>query len=157
MPGPAAPKNRIHDMTLVNTPSTSSIDLDAAPQTSFEEFLDILAGLRLTPAHVEFDIDRGTLDIHGGRIELCAKELELLGYLAKNADRTVSREELHDTVWHGSGLDSSSRTIDAHIRRLRKKIEGAPELITTLRGQGYRFNSAPGVQVKSFRVHTLAA
>lgn len=144
-------------MTLVNTPAESAVDIDAAPQTSFGEFLEILAGLRLSPAHVEFDLDRGTLDIHGARVELCAKELELLGYLASNADRAVSRAELHETVWYGSGLDASSRTIDAHIRRLRKKLDAAPELITTLRGEGYRFNSAPGVRVKSSRVHALAA
>ncbi|WP_115727505.1 winged helix-turn-helix domain-containing protein [Actinomyces culturomici] len=145
-------------MTLVNTPATSAaVDLDAAPQTSYDEFLSILANLRLAPAHVDFDVDRGTLDIHGDRVRLCAKELDLLSHLARNADRAVSRDELFSTVWQGSGLGSDSRTVDAHIRRLRKKLEGAPDLISTVRGEGYRFNSAPGVRVQVARVHTLAA
>lgn len=145
-------------MTLVNTPATSAVaDVDAAPQTSFDEFLDILAGLRLAPARIDLDIDRGLLEIRGARIALCAKEFDLLAHLASNADRAVSRDELFSTVWQGSDLGAESRTVDAHIRRLRKKLADAPELISTVRGEGYRFNSAPGVRVRVSRACTLAA
>lgn len=144
-------------MTLVNTPSSSIRNIDDAPQTSFEEFLDILADLRLAPAHVDIDIDRGRVVVKGNRIELCGKEYELLAHLALNADRAVTRDELFTTVWSGSGLDAQSRTVDAHIRRLRKKLDSAADLITTIRGEGYRFNTAPGVRVNATRVHALAA
>lgn len=144
-------------MALVYTPATSDADVDALPQTSFDEFLSILTNLRLAPSPVDLDLERGTLEIHGRRVILCAKEFDLLAHLASNADRTVSRDELFATVWEGAGLDSESRTVDAHIRRLRKKLEEVPGLISTVRGEGYRFNSAPGIRVKVARIHTLAA
>ena len=144
-------------MTLVNTPSTSAASIDDAPQTTFDEFLAILAGLSLTSNLLEVDLDESRVTIGGADPHLCAKEFELLAHLAANADRAVSREELFETVWHGSGLDSQSRTVDAHIRRLRKKLEAVPDVISTVRGQGYRFNSAPGIRVTRTRVHTLAA
>lgn len=142
-------------MTLVNTPATPHADL--RPQTSLDEFFTILAGLRLAPAHVVIDINRRTLSIHGKKISLCHKEFELLAHLASHADCAVSRDELFASVWRGTGLDTSSRTLDAHIRRLRKKLHSVPGLISTVRGQGYRFNSAPGVEVKVTRIHALAA
>ncbi|MST64425.1 winged helix-turn-helix domain-containing protein [Schaalia hyovaginalis] len=143
-------------MTLVYTPAPSA-DIDDAPAQSFEDFLDVLAGLSLSPAHVDLDLDRRSLVIRGDRVRLCAKEFELLAHLAANADRAVSREELFATVWSGSGLGPESRTVDAHIRRLRKKIEAAPDLVTTVRGEGYRFNTTLGVLVRTSRLHTLAA
>lgn len=111
-------------MTLVNTPATAVVD--ETPETSFDDFLEILANLRLAPAHVEFNADRGALTIRGARIALCTKERELLAHLALNSDRAVSREELFSTVWNGTGLGSDSRTVDVHIRRLRKKLAEAP-------------------------------
>lgn len=143
-------------MTLVYTPAPSA-DIDDAPAQSFEDFLDVLAGLSLSPAHVDLDLDRRSLVIRGDRVRLCAKEFELLAHLAANADRAVSREELFATVWSGSGLGPESRTVDAHIRRLRKKIEAAPDLVTTVRGEGYRFNTTSGVRIRTSRLHTLAA
>ena len=75
-------------MTLVYTPAPSS-DIDDAPAQSFEDFLDVLAGLSLSPAHVDLDLDRRSLVIRGDRVRLCAKEFELLAHLAANADRAV--------------------------------------------------------------------
>lgn len=144
-------------MTLINTEAPSNSILNDAPQTSYEEFLDILAGLRLSSKLVEFDIDRRTLTVAGTNPGLCQKEYDLLAYLAQKADEPVSREELFATVWHGSGLSIDSRTVDAHIRRIRRKLQDVPELISTVRGEGYRFNSAPHVHVNVTRVHTLAA
>mgnify|MGYP003622708592 CR=1 FL=1 len=69
-------------------------------------------------------------------------------HLAANADRVVSRDELFATVWSDRGLDADSRTVDAHIKRLRAKLD-APDLVSTVRGEGYRFNSAPSVLVRS--------
>ena len=47
--------------------------------------------------------------------------------------------------------------MDAHIRRLRKKLSILPDLISTVRGEGYRFNSTPSVRVRVTRPVTLAA
>lgn len=140
-------------MTLVYTPERP---LATAPQTTFDEFLAILDGLRLSPVKVDIDVDSRFVHIDGRAVNLCNQEFELLAHLAENSERAVSREELFDTVWHGRGLDSSSRTVDAHIRRLRAKLD-TPDLISTVRGEGYRFNLTTQVRVNVTRVHTLAA
>jgi len=78
----------------------------------------------------------------GRRKELSPREVELLGYLAAHAGRTVSREELLRRVWglEPGGLDT--RTIDMHVVRLRGKLRDAGpagQIIVTVRGRGYRF------------------
>lgn len=143
-------------MSLIYTPEISAVNDAARPQT-FDDFLNTLAQLRLAPTQVTLDIDKRTLTIRGERAHLSAKEFDLLAHLATNAERTVSREELFATVWAGSGLDAASRTVDAHVRRLRKKLNAAPELVATIHGQGYRFNANVNVHVRQTRVHTLAA
>ena len=60
-------------------------------------------------------------------------------------------------MWADAELGSESRTVDAHIRRLRKKLEILPDLISTARGEGYRFNSTPAVRVRLTRPVALAA
>ena len=139
-------------MTLVYTPETRPAE---AP-TSFGDFLEVLAGLRLSPASTHIDLDHRRLEVYGSSVKLSNKEYELLAYLAQRADEVVSREELLESVWYGEGLETQTRTIDAHIRRLRAKLPET-DLISTLRGQGYRFNSIPTVRVSCTRVHTLAA
>ncbi|WP_022868350.1 winged helix-turn-helix domain-containing protein [Schaalia vaccimaxillae] len=144
-------------MTLVNTPVAATSSINEAAQTTFDEFLDILAGLKLSSNLLEINLDQRIVTIGGQDASLCGKEYQLLAYLASNADRPVSRQELFETVWNGSGLDSDSRTVDAHIRRLRKKLEAVPDVISTVRGQGYRFNVTPGVHLINTPVHSLAA
>ncbi|QPK82259.1 winged helix-turn-helix transcriptional regulator [Schaalia sp. ZJ405] len=144
-------------MTLINTSSSSlAATIDDTP-TSFDDFLKVLSGLSLTSNVIEIDVDRQRVTIDGKSAGLCAKEIELLTYLAARADHAVSRAELFATVWSGSELGDDSRTVDAHIRRLRKKLSIAPDLISTVRGQGYRLNSAPSIHVLATPVHALAA
>ena len=74
-----------------------------------------------------------------GRTQLLSeREGAILHYLARNAGRAISREELLQRVW---GLDPrglETRTVDMHIARLRDKIGGAPDaLVVTVRGRGY--------------------
>ena len=73
-------------------------------------------------------------------VEMNAQEYRLLEYLARHSDRVISRDELLDEVW-GYGSAASTRTVDVHIARLRKKLgeEKQPLHIHTLRGHGYRF------------------
>ena len=76
----------------------------------------------------------------GQREELSEREIELLRYLAQNAGRAISRDEILSRVW---GLDPSgieTRTIDMHIARLRDKLRDngpQPNVLLTVRGKGY--------------------
>lgn len=77
----------------------------------------------------------------GEAIEMTPKEFEILHYLIAHRGKTVSRDELLDKVW---GIDEypTTRTVDNHILKLRKKIEkdpANPDFIITVHGIGYKF------------------
>ena len=75
-------------------------------------------------------------------IKLTLKEFELLRYLVHNPNRVLNRDQLLDRVW-GNDTYVTPRTVDVHIRRLRKAIEKndrKPKWILTLRGVGYKFD-----------------
>lgn len=75
------------------------------------------------------------------RVELALKEFELLYMLAKNKGRVFDREYLLEKIW-GYDYYGETRTVDVHIRNLRKKIEEndkEPKYIVTVRGVGYKF------------------
>jgi DNA-binding response OmpR family regulator len=74
----------------------------------------------------------------GERRELTELEVAVLGYLARNAARVVSRDELLERVWRLPPNQVRTRTIDMAVARLREKL-GAGEAIVTVRGKGYRF------------------
>jgi DNA-binding response OmpR family regulator len=77
----------------------------------------------------------------GGRAELSDRERELLQYLASQAGRTVSRDELLAKVWGLNPAGITTRTIDMHIARLREKLHddpATPRIVLTVRGQGYK-------------------
>jgi DNA-binding response OmpR family regulator len=78
----------------------------------------------------------------GERAELSEREMELLRYLAGNAGRAISREELLRRVWRIDPDKIETRTIDMHVARLREKLRddsGDPGIIKTVRGKGYMF------------------
>lgn len=78
-------------------------------------------------------------------IDLTAKEFALLSFLASNAGRVYSREQLLEQIW-GYDYYGDARTVDVHIRHLREKIEedpGTPRLILTVWGTGYKFREEP--------------
>jgi DNA-binding response OmpR family regulator len=77
----------------------------------------------------------------GEAINLSAKELALLIYFYHHPNQVLSRDSLLNAVW-GVDYFGTTRTLDQHIARLRKKIETdprAPSLITTVHGVGYRY------------------
>ena len=94
-------------------------------------------GLRLEPA---------TRRVYGGGrpLELGPTEFRLLHYLMTHAERVHSRAQLLDRVW-GDHVFVEERTVDVHIRRLRKALESGnhDRLIETVRGSGYRFTAHP--------------
>ena len=90
------------------------------------------------------DLPRHAVERNGGRIELTASEFELLKTLASQPGRVFTRGQLLD-VMRGASFESYERSIDAHIKNLRKKLEPDPHrpvYILTVYGVGYRFDDA---------------
>ena len=101
-----------------------------------------------SPAHwLTFDrliIDLSTREValDGHRLELTAKEFDLLACLAASPRHVFSRDLLLHQVWGSSSAWQSDATVTEHVRRLRRKMEQDPDnprWITTVRGVGYRF------------------
>ncbi len=86
--------------------------------------------------------EKRKVSIKGQRIELSPKEFDLLHLLSSHPGRSYSREQILNLVW-GYDYDGMAHTVNAHINRLRTKIEpdmSAPTFIITSWGVGYRFN-----------------
>jgi len=78
----------------------------------------------------------------GKRCELSEREIDLLRYLAGNAGRAISRDEILMRVWRLNPKRMETRTIDMHIANLREKLRdnsGEPKVLLTVRGKGYMF------------------
>ncbi|HCW54151.1 MAG TPA: DNA-binding response regulator [Clostridium sp.] len=91
---------------------------------------------------LKVDFERHEVIVCGKKVELTLKEFELLQILIKNKGKILKREILLDKIW-GYEYIGETRTVDVHIRYLRKKIEEddkRPKFIETIRGVGYRFN-----------------
>jgi DNA-binding response OmpR family regulator len=101
-----------------------------------------------TPAVVragELEIDAlaMVLTVRGVVITATATEFRLLHYLARNAGRVFTRDQILDAVWKDTAF-VSPRSVDVYVRKLRTKIEVDPEeprYLRTVRGAGYRFES----------------
>jgi DNA-binding response OmpR family regulator len=94
----------------------------------------------LTIGTLEIDPVRRTVNRGGQRIELTAREYELLEYLTRNHNRVVSREMLARDVWkETSRATPLDNVIDVHVARLRRKIDDAfpVKLLHTIRGVGF--------------------
>ncbi len=79
-----------------------------------------------------------TVTIKGERVQLSPKEYDLLVYLVKNRGIALTREKILETVW-GYDFFGDDRTLDTHVKLLRKNIGEYSKYIVTLRGVGYRF------------------
>ncbi|WP_028609338.1 response regulator transcription factor [Paenibacillus harenae] len=85
---------------------------------------------------IQVDLDKREATKHGSPVELTPKEYELLVVLLKNKNIALSREQFLDKVW-GSDYYGETRTVDMHIKSLRKKLE-LQEHIKTIYKMGYR-------------------
>ncbi len=106
----------------------------AASQAEATQGMIAEAGVRL---------DTGSHEVMVGdkALELSPKEFDLLAYLMRNAGRVRARQDILAAVW-GENEYVDERTVDVHVRWLRKKIEskpGNPQRIVTVRGVGYKF------------------
>ena len=97
-------------------------------------------GQSLAFGPITVDLDMHVARVDGQPIELTRREFELLAYFLKNPRRVLGREKILQQVW---GLEylGESRTIDAHVRRVRAKLGEAANLIETIVGVGYRMGS----------------
>ena len=84
------------------------------------------------------DEDAHTVTIDGERVDMANKEYELLLYLLKNIGNALTRQSIISKVW-GYEYDSDDRTLDTHMKLLRKDLKEYGNYITTIRGVGYRF------------------
>jgi DNA-binding GntR family transcriptional regulator len=93
---------------------------------------------------VSLDLDGYRVFADGTEIALARKEYDLLRALVENAGRVLTRRDLLDVVWR-PGYADGSKTLDVHIRRLRRKLDpgSAVPRIRTIRGIGYVFDVAP--------------
>ncbi|ADQ40974.1 two component transcriptional regulator, winged helix family [Caldicellulosiruptor acetigenus I77R1B] len=91
---------------------------------------------------VEVDFSKRTVKKNNQDVSLSFKEFELLKLLIENKGRVLDRDFILQRVW-GYEFDGDTRTVDVHIRFLRRKLEDDeknPRYIETVRGVGYRFN-----------------
>lgn len=103
----------------------------AAPETQ-NEIVEI-GGLKA-------DITARLVYVDGKRVDMSPKEYDLFFYMLKNRNIALSREKLICEVW-GYDFYGDDRTLDTHIKLLRKSLGPYARLIVTLRGVGYRFES----------------
>jgi len=101
-----------------------------------------LAGEQLSYGDIEMDIVSHKVRRGGTPVALGPTEFRLLKHFLEHPGRVFSRERLLDSVW-GHDSDIEARTVDVHIRRLRKAInaEGRDDIIRTVRSAGYALDS----------------
>lgn len=89
---------------------------------------------------LEVDFKGHTLSIDNKEIKITPKEFELLSYFIKNPNIALSREQLLNKIW-GYDFYGDDRTIDTHIKMLRNNLKQYRNLIVTVRGMGYKFET----------------
>jgi two-component system response regulator RegX3 len=120
--------------------------LRRAPRTDDQS---LMSGEVLEVGDVRLDPERHEVTVRGKSVQLPLKEFELLELLLANAGRVLTRDTLIDRIW-GTDYVGDTKTLDVHIKRLRARIEedpSTPARITTIRGLGYRYESARRTKV----------
>ncbi|MFZ9045134.1 MAG: response regulator transcription factor [Cyclobacteriaceae bacterium] len=93
---------------------------------------------QITIKDLEIDRSSYTVKLQDNVINLPKKEFELLFFLAQNAGKVFSRDDLLQNIW-GTDVYVLARTVDVHIRKVREKI--GDDYIVTVKGVGYKFES----------------
>ena len=86
---------------------------------------------------VELNTETHLVKVNGEKISLTYKEFEMLHYLMENAECVLSRDKLMSMVW-GTDFEGETRTVDMHVKTLRKKLGVGGAIIKTVRGVGYK-------------------
>lgn len=96
--------------------------------------------LELASGGLVVDLDARIVYVNGERIEMSPKEYDLFFYFLQNKNIALSREKLICEVW-GYDFYGDGRTLDTHVKLLRKSLGEYGKMIVTLRGMGYRFET----------------
>ena len=122
---PFSPKELIMRVNAVLHRYRSSVN--APNQTNVWKYNDMI-----------IDFSARIVKINNVRIEMTPKEYNLLVYLINNENKAITREQILSQIW-GYDFFGDDRTLDTHMKLLRKKIGEYGQCIITLRGIGYRF------------------
>jgi DNA-binding response OmpR family regulator len=109
---------------------------------AYGDLADVSKEERLTFGEIEVDLERLQVHRQGRLVNLTPTEFRLLRYLVANPDRPFSRDALIEAVWGYESSVGNERTVDAHMRHLRQKLEddpSNPRWFVTVRGMGYKF------------------
>lgn len=120
------------------------LELSARITAIFSRFDRSLVKEKQAFGHLEINYKKRQVSIRGQIVKLTKTEFQLLELFVSHPDKSLSRDFIEKQIWWDSQLYSHSRALDVHIQRLRKKIEQTPErpdLIVTITGVGYKFNS----------------
>jgi DNA-binding response OmpR family regulator len=88
------------------------------------------------------DRDRHVCTLKGKAVPLTKLEFRILGFLMEHRGRVFSRDQLLSGAWEGEAF-VVDRTVDVHVKSIRRKLGAGREYIETVRGSGYRFAEAP--------------
>ena len=91
------------------------------------------------------DFKARTIKVRGENVKLTKTEFELLALFVSYPGEVLSRDFIQQQIWRDSQLYQTSRAVDVHVQRLRKKIEAeveTPEYILTVAGVGYKFQAS---------------
>ena len=117
----------------------SPAELIARIRAVFRRFRPVLTEQALSYGGIEMDVAGHKITRDGNDVHLSPTEFSLLRYLMEHPGRVFSREQLLDSVW-GHDIYVELRTVDVHIRRLRKGLDydgNQPDIIRTVRSAGY--------------------
>lgn len=99
----------------------------------------------LRSGEVAINLTEGRVTLKGESVELTGAEYRLLCLFLKNSGRVLTRDVILDRLWDGAGNYVDDNTLSVYVRRLREKLEefpSAPEYLKTVRGVGYKWESA---------------
>lgn len=122
------------------------LELVARVKAIFRRMDRVAAGADKTPTlfqcrDLRIDTERRAVSLRDVRVDLTAKEFDLLVHFVQHPGRVYTRSQLLDLIW-GYGHDGYEHTVNSHINRLRAKIElnlAEPDYILTVWGVGYKF------------------
>ena len=142
MTKPFSPREVLARMKAILRRTNKAVPAEGAPTVQQEPTEDQTEKIEVG----EITIFPQLYEVHvaGDLIEITPKEFELLLYMAKRANRILSREQLLNAIWNFD-YAGETRIVDVHISHLREKIEKDtknPQYIRTVRGFGYKFEVA---------------
>lgn len=88
---------------------------------------------------LEVDVDGRTCTIDGEKVNLTPKEFDLLIYLIENKNIALDRDRILSAVWKSNTYYGDDRTVDTHVKMLRKSLGKYKDYVVTVRGMGYKF------------------